>query len=297
MDGEKGENMKWIVNGKVVMEKEAGISPGDRGVLLGDGLFETFRVERGVPLFVQEHLQRLWEGLHILRFAQAPSRRDLITGIQRAIAVNNVDSGYLRLTVTRGRGSFTRALEELTEPVWWVEARPQTLNPVVRERGVTAVVASARLYPGSLLRRVKSLNFLENVLAKQEARDRGADEAILLTTDGDVSEGASANLFLVKEGVLHTPALDRGPLPGIVREWVLETANRLGIVAMERAVQREELSDVDELFMTNSTWGPYPCVAVDGSLVGDGIPGPLTCQWMTRWQEEVAAQIEQGPST
>ncbi|MDR6225973.1 aminotransferase class IV [Desmospora profundinema] len=282
--------MKWIVNGQVV-EDDGGLSPADRGSLLGDGLFETFRVERGVPLLLEKHMDRLMEGTRILRFARVPAREELAAGIRRAIAVNEIDGGYLRLTLTRGRGGLAQPLTELTDPAWWVEARPLALDPRVKERGVTAVIASTRLYPDTPLRRVKSLSFLENVLAKQEARDRGAQEALFLTTDGDVMEGASANLFLVKEGILSTPSLDRGPLPGVVRSWVLETAVRLDLAVEERRVKREELDEADELFLTNSTWGPFPCVAVNGSPVGDGLPGTHTRRWMERWEAEVAAQI------
>ncbi|PTM57614.1 aminotransferase class IV [Desmospora activa] len=292
MVGEKGETMKWIVNGEIVPEGDAGLSFGDRGALLGDGLFETFRVEQGVPLFMREHLKRLREGMQILRFAVMPDEKELIAGIRQALVVNGVESGYLRLTVTRGTGSFAQPLAALTEPVWWVEARSMPLQMGVLEHGVEAIVASTCLNPHSRLRRVKSLNFLENVLAKQEARDRGADEAIFLTTDEAVSEGASANLFLVKKGVCYTPSLACGPLPGVVRGWVLATAARLGLTVVERSLQPGELTAADELFFTNSTWGPFPCVAVDGVTIDSGKPGPYTCKWMEQWQEEVAAQIE-----
>jgi branched-chain amino acid aminotransferase len=291
MGGEEGENVKWIVNGNVT-GTAAGLSFQDRGALLGDGLFETFRVEQGVPLFLQQHLDRLLEGARILRFAHVPAREEWTAAIRQAIARNGITEGYLRLTLTRGMGAFNRPLEECTQPTWWVETRPHRLDSAIRERGVTAILASSRLNPDSPLRRVKSLNYLENILAKQEAWDRGAGEALFLTVEGDVAEGTSANLFVVKREILYTPSLDRGALPGIVRRWVLETAACEGLQVQERRVMREELTQADELFFTNSTWGPFPCVAVDDTPVKDGRPGPHTRRWMKCWQKELNDQIE-----
>lgn len=281
--------MKLIVNGKAYDEREARISPRDRGALFGDGLFETFRVEKGIPLFLEEHLTRLLRSAEKLRFARIPGKSELRGAIRKAIGSNRVNSGYLRLTLTRGQGGFGVPLSRLDRSGYWVEAREQPLDPVWYQ-GVRATIGKRIRNPHSPIAGVKSLNFLENILAREAARAVGAQETILLTVEGDLCEGASSNLFLVRGGEIMTPGLDRGPLPGVVRSWVLREAPRIGIPVKECQIGPEELRRSEELFFTNSTWGPFPCVEVDGMAVGDGSPGPVTQRLIQSWQEEIQRQ-------
>ncbi|MFC4076318.1 aminotransferase class IV [Salinithrix halophila] len=274
--------------------KEAFLSLKNRGVLYGDGLFETLRVEGGVPLFLHDHLERMREGIRILRFARAPEKRELKETIAEAIVASGVEEGYLRLTLTRGQGPFGKSLAELQEYTLWAEAKEMSLDPSRYEEGVAAITASLPKNPRSPLCRVKSLNYLESILARQEAVDQGAEEAVFLTVDGDLCEGASANLFLVKEGILITPSLNRGPLPGTVRRWVMELVPRLGLPVEERRVDPAEWHTAEEAFFTNSTWGPFPCVRADQRPIGDGNPGPVTRRLHREWKRAVRAQVERA---
>ncbi|OYD07451.1 aminotransferase class IV [Paludifilum halophilum] len=283
-----------ILNGKRISADQAGLSAGDRGLLYGDGLFETMRVERGAPLFLEGHLDRLEEGSRVLRFASLPEREELRAGVVAAVRSNGVYSGYLRLTVTRGVGGFGTPLARLDQPSYWVEAREHPLDLRRYDRGISAATVSIRRNPASPLCRVKSLNYLESVLAREEAVGLGADEALFLTTEGDVCEGASANLFIVHKGRLITPDLTRGPLPGTVRRWVVENAARLGFPVKERWVEREEVFEAEGVFFTNSTWGPFPCVEVDGSVIGTGKPDPITRQLIRQWRVMIEAIPERG---
>ncbi|GGA54239.1 hypothetical protein GCM10007416_29300 [Kroppenstedtia guangzhouensis] len=285
--------MKWIVvNGQAYCEREARISPQNRGALFGDGLFETFRVEKGIPLFLQEHLDRLARSAKKLHFVRIPDQRELIGSIREAIQLNRVQSGYLRLTLTRGNGAFGLSLMHLDQPCYWVEAQEHSLNPLRYQQGIGAIIYQPVRNPCSPIAGIKSLHFLESILAREAAENRGAQEAILPTVEGDLCEGASSNLFLVKDGKVITPGLDRGPLPGVAREWVIHKSLHWGIAVEETRILSEDLQRAEEMFFTNSTWGPFPCVEVDGSSVGAGTPGRVTRMMIRAWREEIRRQTE-----
>jgi branched-chain amino acid aminotransferase len=288
---ERGITVYIWFNGKLMDRQSASLSLQDRGVLYGDGLFETFRVEKGTPMFEEAHLDRLGEGARLLRFAQVPEPEKLKRGIRELLQANQVRSGYLRITLTRGIGGFGQPLRRLTDISVWMEAREHPLDLSRYEQGVRAVVTSIRRNPYSPLTRVKSLNYLESVLARDEAAEAGVEEGIFRTVDGDVSETASANLFLVQDGCVVTPDVSRGVLPGIVRSWVLDTCTQRGWAWKTRAVSVEELVKADEAFLTNSTWGPFPLVAVDGQSIGSGKPGPVTREWISRWRMVAAGDL------
>ncbi|WP_170109564.1 aminotransferase class IV [Melghirimyces profundicolus] len=282
--------MKWIVSGEGVEEVDARIPVRDRGALFGDGLFETFRVERGIPLFLEEHLDRLIRSAKTLRFARVPGEDELKGAIREAIRLNGVGSGYLRLTLTRGDGGYGIPLDRLDRPRYWVEAGEQRLDPGRYEQGIPAVVSFPARNPASPISGHKTLHFLESLLAKDDAEKKGAREAILRTMEGDLSEGASSNLFLVTRGTIRTPGLDRAPLPGVARAWTIRTARRLKLPLEETRLETAELWKAEEVFFTNSTWGPFPCREIDGCPVGDGTPGPVTRRLIRAWREDIDRQ-------
>ncbi|AVM74958.1 aminotransferase class IV [Magnetospirillum gryphiswaldense] len=266
--------MKLYLNGDILSPEQAGLSPTDRGFTLGDGLFETIKVSHGQPLRLGGHLRRLGDGATTLRLP-LPSIDDLRNALARVIAANGLEHGTLRLTVSRGPGQRGLLPPQPTTPTVLITAGllPPALPPA---RAIIAT--SVRRNAHSPLSRCKSLSYLDNILARQEAADNNADEAVLLNTDGFVAETTIANLFVVgADGILVTPPVADGALPGIRREELLRS-----MVALERSISADDLRAAREVFLTNAL-SVRPMVTLDGRSIGDGQPGPLS----QRLQKEV----------
>ncbi|HXF50382.1 MAG TPA: aminotransferase class IV [Dehalococcoidia bacterium] len=256
-------------NGDFVPADRAVIVAEDRGLLHGRGLFETFRAREGRVLALDRHYQRLREGCDALGVALPLTLRELETAIDALARRLGLDDARMRLTVTAGA--------EGGAPAILLTARQATDYPSsLYERGASAVIASVRRNETSVLSRVKSLNCLDNVLAREEARRRGADEALLLNTSGRLAEGAFANLFVVLDGEIVTPPVDEGALPGVTRAVALDLARSLGLRAREAPLEPAALARATEAFLTNAVAGVLPLTAVEGRPVGNGAPGPLT---------------------
>jgi len=260
--------VKVHFNGRLMDAAEARIGPTDRGLTLGDGLYETIAVRAGRAARLEAHLARLRDGAAEIGIAVAPSERELAAALAEVIEANGIDEGVLRLTLTRGPGP-----RGLAPPV---PAQPSlVIAGWAREPGLgsgapaTAIVATVtRRNAHSPLARIKSTNCLDNVLAHREARSRGADDALLLNGAGNIAEATVANLFAVIKGDLVTPPVPDGALPGVMRADVVRE-----LAAAERTVTPRDLAGAAEAFLTNSL-GIRPLVAVDGAAVGDGAPGP-----------------------
>jgi len=254
----------WL-NGRLIQAAEARIDPADRGFTLGDGLFETIRIKDRLPRHLSRHLHRLGAGAGLLRLPLPYDATDLTDAMAALIGAAGVDDGVLRLTLSRGTGA-----RGVLPPA---DARPTLLMTVAPAAHMTAPVSaivarSTRRNEHSPLSRLKSLNYLDSILARQEAAERGADEALLLNAAGRLAESSVANLFLSIDGRLLTPPLADGALPGIRRALILERHD-----AAEAPLTLEDLARADEAILTNSL-GLRPLVAVDGSPVGAGTPGP-----------------------
>lgn len=255
----------WL-NGRLIQAAEARIDPADRGFTLGDGLFETIRIKDGVPRHLPRHLDRLGAGAGLLRLPLPYDTAELTGAMATLIEATGVVDGVLRLTLSRGTGA-----RGVLPPA---DARPTLLMTVAPAAHMTAPVAaivarSTRRNEHSPLSRLKSLNYLDSILARQEAAERGADEALLLNAAGRLAESSVATLFLSIGGRLLTPPLADGALPGIRRALILE---RHG--AEEAPLTPEDLARADEAILTNSL-GLRPLVAVDGRPVGSGAAGPV----------------------
>lgn len=247
---------------------EAALPAGDRGLLHGHGLFETVRVTGGRPALVERHLDRLYASAPLVGLELPWSRAELAALAAEAPARAGLREGAVRLTVTAGPGP---AFGPGGPPGLVVAARPPTpLPPRAR-----AVVASFPRNHRSPLARVKSLSYLENVLARREAAARGADEALLLNGEGELAEGAATNVFFVRGGRLCTPAVACGALPGVMRGLVLALAGDL-LPVEEGRYRLADLAAAEEAFLTNVLVGVWPLVAVEGRPLGDGRPGPVT---------------------
>ena len=275
------------LNGSLVPREGAKISPFDRGFLYGYGLFETMRSYGGRLFRLDRHLARLMGGAEKLGFAAALDPTELVQALYKTIEANKLSDARIRLTVSAGEGERRLALPSggtLTIIIVAEELVPPPSQ--FYRKCLCAVLVSPMRNSLSPLSRIKSTNFLDNLIAHSEAVALGADEAILLNERGFVCECSTSNIFLVMGGKLITPSVESGILPGITREAVLELANALGIEVVEREVRVAELLRADEAFLTNSIIEIRPITEiVDGKPIGLGKPGDVTKRLMTAYRE------------
>ncbi len=266
----------WI-DGGVVDASEARIPVMDHGLLYGDGIFEGLRVVGRRVFRLEDHLARLRASARAIAL-EIPgglgAMRDIVLETARAY---DRDDAYLRLIITRGEGALGVDPTTCPEPrVLCIADRLRIYGAAELARGIDLVTASGRRSPADVLDpRIKSLNYLNSVLAKLEARRRGADEALLLNTAGAVAEASVANVFIYRGEELRTPPATDGALEGITRATVLELAGTLGIPAVERTLGRFDLFSADEVFLTGTGAGIVPVRSLDGQTVGEGVPGPI----------------------
>ncbi|SMB99545.1 hypothetical protein SAMN00808754_2951 [Thermanaeromonas toyohensis ToBE] len=268
-------------NGFLKSLKEIDINPAEPGFLYGAGLFETIRVEEGIPLFLEEHLKRLTAGAQYLGW-QVPDLSTLGQAIKTTISANKVILGRARLNLLLGSSGYHLLVTAQA-------SLPYT--PEDYARGYTACISKIRKNHRSPLSAFKTMNYLEYLLAWNEARSRGAQEAILLNLDGFLAEGSRSNLFVVRKGTLFTPNLESGPLPGLVRSRVLKLAARLGLKVKEKPLSPTDLLAGEEAFLTNSLMEIMPLTYVDGQPIGKAKPGPLTTRLRLEYQAEKAATL------
>jgi branched-chain amino acid aminotransferase len=263
---------------RLVERSVATISAQDRGFLYGDGLFETIRVVQGRTPYLASHLERLGAGAATLLFPRLPWRLDeLAAACHDLIRANHVTDGYVRLTVSRGPAARGYEAPPDPTPTLVMQASEWRPAPDLYTAGYRAVLSSVRVSAHSPLCRVKSLSALEKVIARTQAAQQGCNEALLLNTDGYLTEGAATNLFVVREQRLLTPALACGLLPGIGRRQALQLARALGYPCEEGFLTVEDLWRADEAFVTNALVLAVPLTAVDGRPIGHGgRPGPVT---------------------
>ena len=271
------------------------LSARDRGLLYGDGLFETLRAYDGVPFLLNEHLDRLSDSAAFLCIGDPPDAAALGQAITELLHRNGLRDAYVRITFTRGEHTGSLELEPAEAPTCIAVAQPlRPLPPSRYDPGSTAIIASTRQNADSPLPRHKTLNYLNNLLARTEARERGADEAILLNTRGQVAEAASSNLFLVRQGRLVTPSLDSNILPGVTRAEVLRLAREAGIPSEERTIRPDELQLADEVLLTNSVAELVPIRSIEGRTVGQGRPGAVTRRLHMAYSNRVGQYTEAG---
>jgi branched-chain amino acid aminotransferase len=266
------------VNGRFQPAAEACVSIFDRGLLYGDGIFETFRSYDGRPFCFNDHLRRLRRSARSIGL-RLPQPADWF---RRQIAVlldaNRLSDALIRLTITRGIGPPGLEPPASVSPTIILFARPFTGYPAgLTRRGLTVVIArTKRPPPGAAPPHAKSLNYLVGILAKRDASRRRAHDALLLSAEGHLCEGTTSNLFFVRGGILHTPSSGTGLLEGITRHVILGLARRLRIPVRQGMFHPNELWTADELFLTNTSYEVMPVARVDGRRIGTGRPGPLT---------------------
>jgi branched-chain amino acid aminotransferase len=257
------------VSGKVVPIEEAVVSVSDRGVIYGDGLYETIRAKGGECVRLALHLDRLFTGARTLGFPDDLSKLGFASAIAEVLEANSLLNARVRVTVTRGRDTAPGGMgpASATQPTVIITAYPLI---EVEPQPCHVVISSFRRDETSPLANVKTINCLPSVMALAEAQRSGASDAILLNTQGNVAEGSTANVFIVNGGHLTTPSVDQGCLPGTVRSAVLGLAPHLGLEVSEGPVRPEVLNDADEVFFTSAIRLVRPIGVIDGRTVGSG---------------------------
>ena len=257
--------MYVYLNNKVVPSAEAKVSVFDHGFLYGDGIYETMRVYDGVVFMFEEHLQRLFRSASLIGLDIKREIADIKVAVYETLQANSLTNAYIRLTVSRGFGAVGLDPDLCKEPSFVVITNDFKDYPkAYYSEGIKLMVAAVRRNLKEALNpQIKSLNFLNNILAKIEAKKTDAHEAIMLNAAGHVAEGTISNIFFVKDGVLHTPSVECGVLDGITRAMVIDLAIKNGIAVREGAYMPEELYQASEVFITNTTMEVMPVSRVD----------------------------------
>ena len=279
--------MILFLNGAFLPEEQAMIAASDRGFLLGDGVFETLRVRNGLPFQWAEHLGRLERGAALLRLALARSLDQLRTDTAELIRRNRFRDGALRITLTRGPGPRGYSITGAGPPTLMMALHPAPAPGSTPPSGERLVTSSFRMAAGDPLAAVKTTSKALWIVARAEAEERGADEALLLNTDGCLAEATAANLFWIERGAVVTPPVSAGLLPGITRDLVLEMARAFGLSAEERNAPPRALLEAEGVFLTLSTRGIVPVSSLDGRSLG---VSPLVSTLQGAYEERLRAK-------
>jgi branched-chain amino acid aminotransferase group I len=281
------------LNGELIPRSQAKLSPFDHGFLYGYGIFETMRSYGGSLFRLDRHLARLHHGAEVLNIAHKLTAFDLEKACHDVLKANNLINARLRLTVTAGEGDMIPNPDTCRGITIFIAAQKLVPPPPESyQRGYAAILSSHRRNSQSPLSRLKSTSYLENFLARQEARSAGVNEVVLLNEKGFVTEGSSTNIFLADGDMLITPSIESGALPGITRQAVLELAQSMGMMPIVRQVELGELLRANEAFLTSSTIEIMPLTRLDAKPIGSGKPGPMTKRLMSSYRRLVAEETQ-----
>jgi len=262
------------VNGEFRQKAEAVISVFDYGLAYGYGLFETMRVYSGRAFMMDEHVMRLLESAVKIRL-DTPAKKEITSAIESTIKANKINEGYVKATVTYGVGEPRMNFNE-SKPTLIVYADTLPDFSKKYENGIRLKLSEVKRNAQSTSSKIKSLNYLDNIIARREAMNAGFDDALLLNTEGFVSEAASSNIFCVRGRALYTPRVEDGVLPGTTRGVVLESAGSVGLRAREKKISLKELLASEECFLTNAVMEVVPVTEISGRKIGGGKPGEST---------------------
>jgi branched-chain amino acid aminotransferase len=282
-----GKRSQIYLDGKFYAEGEAKVSVFDHGLLYGDGIFEGIRFYNGRVFRLEEHLDRLWDSARSICLEVPISQSAMTEAVLETIRQNDMRDGYIRLIVTRGVGNLGLNPEQCKTPsIIIIAAQIALYSEEMYRKGLTVVtVATRRTNPSALNPAVKSLNYLNNVMARIEANQAHADEALMLNDEGNVAECTADNVFIVKRGQIFTPPITAGALRGITRGVVFEIAAETGIKITEADITRHDVFVADEAFLTGTAAEIIPLIQADGRPIGTGKPGPITTRMIARFRE------------
>jgi branched-chain amino acid aminotransferase len=275
------------LDGKFLPETEAKVSVFDHGLLYGDGIFEGIRFYNGRVFRLEEHLDRLWDSARSICLEIPMTRAEMTEALLETIRRNDLREGYIRQIVTRGVGNLGLNPVQCKRPSVIIIATTISLYPKdVCEKGLTVVTCATRRTGSAALNpAVKSLNYLNNVMARIEANLAGADEALMLNEAGNVAECTADNVFIIKRGQIFTPPISAGALRGITRSVVFDIAAELGLKISEIDITRHDVFIADECFLTGTAAEVIPVVKADGRTIGSGKPGSITLRMIQRFHE------------
>lgn len=272
--------MKIYIDGEYFDKQDAKVSVFDHGLLYGDGVFEGIRVYGGKIFKREEHIDRLWDSAKAIWLEIPMTKEKMIEDMEQTVALNEIKDGYIRLIVTRGIGDLGLDPEKCVKPsIIIIAAGIALYSPELYEKGLEIVtVNTPRNHPAALSPRIKSLNYLSSILAKIEGKQAGCIEVLMLNHKGELAECSADNVFLIRKGRLLTPPVDAGILEGITRNTVMDLAREAGIEVMEIPLTKYDAYVADECFLTGSAAEVIAVVKIDGRVIGEGKPGPITKQ-------------------
>lgn len=279
--------MKIWLDGELVEESAAKVSVFDHGLLYGDGVFEGIRFYNRRVFRLEEHIKRLFESARAIVLEIPWTHEEVCKFVVETVAANGLDDGYIRLVVTRGSGGLGLNPYLCKRASMFIIASTISLYPQEHYENGLAVItcATRRPAPAALMPQVKSLNYLNNIMAKVEAIQANALEAVMLNEQGYVAECTGDNIFILKDGVLYTPLVSDGALDGVTRRVILELADQLGVPKVEKSLTRYDLYISDEFFLTGTAAEVIPVVSLDRRVIGDGKPGAITKRFIAAFKE------------
>lgn len=266
------------INGRYFSREEAKISVWDHGYLYGDGVFEGIRAYNGRVFKLDEHLERLYDSAKSILLKIPLGIQEMKEAVLETCRNNDIHDGYIRLVVSRGTGDLGLDPRKCSEPtVVIIVDSIKLYSEELYQKGIRVIIAATRKnFPEAINPKIKSLNYLNNILAKIEAAQQGADEVVMVNTSGFVTECSADNIFIYKHNILQTPRPSVGILQGITRDTVIQLAQNMGIKVEESILDSHDLFVADELFLTGTAAEIISVVEVAGRVIGDGIPGPVT---------------------
>jgi branched-chain amino acid aminotransferase len=277
------------IDGQYYPKSQAKISVYDHGLLYGDGVFEGIRAYNGVVFKLKEHIDRLYRSAHAIMLNIPLTKEEMINAVLETLRKNNLRDAYIRLVVTRGFGDLGIDPRKCQKPtIIIITDSIKIHSSEAKEKGIRAMIVWVRRDSvDATSHEVKSLNYMNSILAKIEANIAGYDEAICLDKNGYVSEGAAENLFIVREGKIITPPTSTGALVGITRKVILKLAQKIGYPTIEANITPTDLLTADEAFFTGTAAEIVPIVEVNKRIIGEGKPGPVTRHLMSEFEKLV----------
>ena len=274
-----------FLNDNIIPDIDGSVSTGDRGLLYGDGIYETLRSYNGKPFKLSEHLERMRNSASLLRISFEHTNIEICEWINELIEKNRCQDAYIRITLSRGAGGGRLQMDNNIDPTTLIQVK--ALTPYDRnlyDEGMSLVVSDYRRSTSCPISRHKSTNLLKSIFLKEEANKKAAHETIILNTDGHVAECVVSNIFMVSGESIVTPSLDTNILPGITRKMVLDICRDSSIPVSEECFEIDRLVNSDEVFITNSLMEIMPVSKIDDSKIGKSVPGKITRQLMSAYK-------------